>query len=601
MNNISIKWVSSAILSLPLLLFALISIVFLQQFFSVLDEIESNSKSRNFVMECYELESKVVESFSNLTLSIDSNGFIDPLTTRREFIAIEQSVNNLVTNSRSDGLLTARAEKLKNVYLESKAFIEWCLREQSKGSGNWKSANNKVPEKIISLCNEFIVSFQALIGSRAQTDNEQSTLKWHAIKTFLNSCLVASILLSLGLVYLFAISIKNPLSKIAARCDEIAANYQLTPANQSLDELGQLDRLIYALGVNLRQTLQNEKAMVQNARNLIFSIDVNGIIQRTNDFSQLLGYSRDEMIGKSFLDFCFQDDVSIADEEFGKIFKSEQSKNFEVRMQNKEGRLVETLWSCVLSEGELFVVLHDTGQAKNIQRLKDDFLNMISHDLRSPLSSLLVSFSMIIEGAKGPLPVEVRRELEGAVRNCERLIEFINDFLDLQKIESGNIQLELESVDLEQLVTETAEIMRGAVSAKNLTIMTFCETEPVKINADRSKLRRVILNLLSNAVTFSPIGSTISIFIERLPDSIELRVVDEGPGVPVEFRETIFEAFVQAPSSQSTKGTGLGLAICAQIVKAHGGQIGVNDTSGGGASFWVRLPAGQDVCFDSTI
>lgn len=595
-------------LILPLLLQVAISAIFTKQLFAVIEEVERRSNARDFVMQCYELESKVIDSFANLTLTIDNQGLINADATRRDSAAIGMLVTKLVSRCRTEPKLEIHAKQLQDVFNESQNFVAWCLQEQAKGMHNWKRANNEVPGRIIALCDQFMQSFNALIDTQRDAQNISSeavhsahgsfdsSVQWQSIKQFLNLCLAITALLSIGLISLFAVSIRKPLSSISRRCTEIAENMPLSPPLENRNELGELDRLIFALGKNLNETLKNEKAMVSNARDLICSIDANGKVVSANNYSEiLLGYSAVEIIGKFLTDLCVPADASRADNVLEQALKSTETQDVELTLQRKDQSEVVTRWSFVRTEDAIFAVVHDITEENNLAKLKQDFLNMVSHDLRSPLTSLMGSFSLLSQGAKGDLPESAKKEIVSALRNSERLIEFISDFLDLQKIESGNIQLEIQTINLSALLDDAIELLKGAFDSKRIQL-TF-EPSEISVAADRAKLTRVLQNLLSNAIAFSSEGGKISIEIEpvrneTMPDQqIEIRVTDEGQGVSEEYRETIFQPFMQAPGTPSKQGTGLGLAICKLIVEAHKGEIGVSDNPKvQGAMFWIRLP-----------
>jgi len=312
----------------------------------------------------------------------------------------------------------------------------------------------------------------------------------------------------------------------------------------------------------------------------------------------LLGYEPEELVGTSILDLCPAQEAAMIDEKMRQLTGG-ATITFDLELRTRSNSIVETRWSCIWSdsEKELFAVAHDVSEAKNVERLKQDFVDMISHDLRSPLTSILVGLTMIADGIKGPVPEQARVEIDSSLKNVSRLIDFINDLLDFQKINAGKMELELAPCQLKAICEDAFEMVKASAEAKRLTV--HIQHKENTIFGDQQKLTQVFVNLLANAIRFSPDNQTIVVDFLSSKESVEVRVTDRGPGVPLELRETIFDAFQQAPPMDgiAQTGTGLGLAICKLIVEAHGGKICVVDSveqiGGNGSTFRVRLPRQQ--------
>ncbi len=225
---------------------------------------------------------------------------------------------------------------------------------------------------------------------------------------------------------------------------------------------------------------------------------------------------------------------------------------------------------------------------EEIQELKQRFVQMISHDLRTPLTGVYVFLSLLARGAirQDDLP----RKAQQAERSIERLIALVNELLDLEKLESGMMKMDFAPVSVASILERSDESVAEFAERHNVTIeLPAVECE---LTADEGRLVQVLVNLLSNAIKFSPDGSTVTVYIVEKPESIEFRVKDRGRGVPEKYREAIFERFKQVEASDATSkgGTGLGLPICKAIVEQHGGTIGVETREGEGSEFWFRIP-----------
>jgi PAS domain S-box-containing protein len=234
----------------------------------------------------------------------------------------------------------------------------------------------------------------------------------------------------------------------------------------------------------------------------------------------------------------------------------------------------------------------DITERRQAERAKDELVSVVSHELRTPLTSIAGSLGLITGRVAGELPAQAQSLVEIAHRNSERLVRLVNDILDLDKIESGKMSLNLRPVDLTHLVEEA--LVNNRPYAQRFEVgLTLEERLPgVKANADPDRLMQVMTNLISNAVKFSPPHQAVSIRMMRLDGYTRILVTDRGPGIPEDFRHRIFQRFSQAdmPDSPSKSGTGLGLSISKAIVERLGGRIGFDSVSGQGTTFYFELP-----------
>ncbi|MFT5655659.1 MAG: signal transduction histidine kinase/predicted component of type VI protein secretion system [Arenicella sp.] len=232
----------------------------------------------------------------------------------------------------------------------------------------------------------------------------------------------------------------------------------------------------------------------------------------------------------------------------------------------------------------------DAAQAANIA--KSEFLAIVSHELRTPLTSIKGYLSLIHSGSFGVLSEKITNMVDIAHRNTNRLINLVNDVLDVEKIVSGSMKYEFSLLDLGRLVTDAVEANQGYADEYGVKFVLTDISHDVAVNGDSGRLSQVIANLLSNAAKFSPPGSKIKIFVMENNGFAKVSIRDVGSGVPESFRENIFDKFMQADSTDSRKkgGTGLGLNISNAIVEMHGGKIDFNSEVGVGSTFFFTLP-----------
>jgi signal transduction histidine kinase len=226
---------------------------------------------------------------------------------------------------------------------------------------------------------------------------------------------------------------------------------------------------------------------------------------------------------------------------------------------------------------------------REVERLNNGFLSTASHELRTPLTSIRGSLGLLASGVLGPLSGEAEEVVAIAERNAVRLMALINDILDLERLETGTIELRFAQVPVGSILRRALESLTAFGDQDGITVEAPEVSSTIWGDADR--VVQVVVNLLSNAVKFSPPGGVVTIGVWLLDGWVEFRVTDRGRGVPVAERRAIFERFRQVETSDAREkgGTGLGLAICKSIVEQHGGTIGVESEEGTGSTFWFRV------------
>jgi signal transduction histidine kinase len=232
---------------------------------------------------------------------------------------------------------------------------------------------------------------------------------------------------------------------------------------------------------------------------------------------------------------------------------------------------------------------------RELSAMKEEFLALTTHDLRSPLAVISGVINFFTSGRLGDLTPEQKNMVSMMERNTQNLIELVNDLLDASKLESGTMRLEPAPVDLRGLVEELHEQMLPLAAEKEIALETELPAELPQLHADRAKLRRVLVNLISNALKFTPKGGRITVGAAREGAFVRVSVADTGVGIPDEDQRDIFDKYAQARSraTRSEKGTGLGLYITRQLVELHDGKIGVKSEVGKGSTFSFTIPIAE--------
>ena len=221
---------------------------------------------------------------------------------------------------------------------------------------------------------------------------------------------------------------------------------------------------------------------------------------------------------------------------------------------------------------------------------------MIAHDLRSPLTAVMSAATLLEDGLAGPINEEQWGLLANIESQSRKLVDLVNDFLDVSKLEAGHINLVKEEVDLKALIQGSAENYLILARGKQISLKSQVEGAPVRIQADPRRLEQVFANLLSNAIKFTKEGGDIEVGVTELDgEGAKVWVKDNGVGIPPQEVGSLFEKYRQTTSGKASKdkGTGLGLVICKMIVEAHGGKIWVESEEWRGTTFAFKLPYDQ--------
>ena len=239
-------------------------------------------------------------------------------------------------------------------------------------------------------------------------------------------------------------------------------------------------------------------------------------------------------------------------------------------------------------------------EQKRLQQLKQDFFYMITHDMRTPISSIILSIESLSSGLAGDVSEEAMPTVARVEKNANMLINLITDLLDLETAESQGLKLQFEEFDIKEALEEVAQLVESLANRAGVTVSVEAGEETV--SADRIRFLRVLTNLVGNAIKFSPPDSKVILRAKCDNNRLTVEVVDQGRGIPAEHIEAIFDRFHQVEKDDSRKkqGSGLGLPIAKAFVEAHGGEIGVESKPEKGSRFWFWIPWRQSTGADTT-
>jgi PAS domain S-box-containing protein len=343
------------------------------------------------------------------------------------------------------------------------------------------------------------------------------------------------------------------------------------------------------------------RTIIENMLVGLIIITREGIIESINPSSErMFGYRAEELVGKHLMTL-FRDSTLFS------VNNPQDCRNFMEglfpKSLNRVGEfdalksigehfpIEMSLSELETTEGKRYLAnILDVSERREVERLKKEFVSTVSHELRTPLTSIRGSLTLLNVGALGSLPDQAKKVVGIAERNTIRLITLINDILDIEKLESGKLDMVFDTIPLASVMERSDQAVHSFADQNGIRL----EFQPTNamVYADGDRLVQVLVNLISNAVKFSPKGAAVTVRVEEIPNWVEIKVIDRGRGIPAKFKGVLFQRFQQVEASDSKKkgGTGLGLAICKGIIESHNGNIGVESEEGKGSCFWFRIP-----------
>ncbi len=574
-------------------------------------------------------------------------------------------------------------------------------------------ALRQMTNALLADTRNLIESEEAQLKSQGRTFSQYGRL----IDIFLLVAVVLNMVLAAVLMLGFLRNISQRLLVVMDNSNRLVSERELNAPLTGEDEIGKLDSVLHEAAVRLKEARRRERAIVENAREVICSLSETGTVLEVNQACVTAwGHRQDELLQGPIARIIHDADSQMFLEKLAECSSQKQALSFECRLITGSGVLKDMLWSvqwseteerafCVVlditerkraeealrqseermrlvfemmplallvmtPEGEILsvnpaaeqhfgcaesslqgrlvtnffrldkagekgvylaellnpplhplrriygrrvdevlfpaevmstaydtsmlkgrlLIVKDVSREYEADRLKQSFIAMVGHELKSPLMSIHVCLEMLGKGFFGQLNEEGRESVRTAEESVQRLIALVNEILDAEKLESGSISIAPQKTNLEKISTMAANAVSALAEAKKIRIDK--EKMDVEITADTNRLVQVVVNLLSNAIKFSPPNSKVQLYAKMNGNMVEVSVEDNGRGVPHEHHQMVFERFHQvSPGDAKEKGgTGLGLAICKAIVEAHGGSIGVESEPPNGSRFWFTLP-----------
>jgi len=363
---------------------------------------------------------------------------------------------------------------------------------------------------------------------------------------------------------------------------------------EGLDEFSSVARSI----TQVSEALKNQVRLIAKQRNQFGSVldDLGEGVIVFNDLAEIT-YHNDQALRilnlKTDINNKTLEELNI--KAIGNLYdiaskKKKSNKEFEIDLGNGSTRWVLASMNQSNTAKQYILVVHDITQLRKLDSMRRDFISNVSHELRTPVSVIMANSETLLSGALDN-KADAENFSKAILHNAERLSEMVSDLIDLSRIEYGELKLEFEKVNINQSILKALDAIKGLAAKKEISL-NFDEYEDEFIRVDINAIDRILINLLDNAIKYSPNKSSVRITIEDKNSHIEVNVIDSGKGIDDSDKVRIFGRFyrtAQARASDKT-GSGLGLAIVKNLVHSLDGDVGVRNSNSGGCNFWFTVP-----------
>jgi two-component system, NtrC family, sensor histidine kinase KinB len=433
--------------------------------------------------------------------------------------------------------------------------------------------------------------------------NNEARRQGHAASRYMIVTLLIAFAVATGVAYALARSIVRPVQTLTESAQQLGeGNLDQHVPVQSSDEVGQLAGAFNKMAAKLRAYRQSTTEQIlqaqQTTESALRAFPDPILVYSPERKVQLLNAAAERFLKLIDVDLLALGSLSAAVDQCLKGLADFQPTSFDkailVNLEGDEKFYLPRVLAMRNESGTpvgVVVALQDVTRFRVADDVKTDLIATVSHELKTPLTSMQMAVYLLLEEKIGPLNPKQTELLLAARTNSDRLFEMIEDLLDLARFEGGAALIEKKPVSSQRLVEEIAEREKGLVASRGLKLSVEIEPHLPRVEISRPRIDQVFANFISNAVKYSPPGGTIVLQARReSANTVRFAVRDEGPGIPKELRRRIFEKFFRVSESRG-EGAGLGLSIAREVVLTHGGNIGVDSEEGKGSEFFFVLPA----------
>ena len=353
-----------------------------------------------------------------------------------------------------------------------------------------------------------------------------------------------------------------------------------------------VDLALDKLSNQLDELNQRESSIADFAKSVIVCFDKELTIDSISPACMVQwGHHQFELLGSNLNKIIFHEDA----DRFKKSLRTDQPAELVTRLRKQDNSVIDVAWFVEWSSQfqKFFATADDVTDRMMLERARQEFITQLTHDMRSPLNGVAMTLDMVNDGILGRVPDKVADSLGRAQKGLSCVVELINDILDAEKIRTRQGKIEVSSLNMHKLARSVMDALQVVADERKVRLELIGEDHSCV--ADPKLIRRVLHNLVNNAISFSPEESCVTVRLEGVDDNVKVSVIDRGPGIHHDYHLLIFERFGVVPQAEKNNrvSSGLGLWICRDIIRAHSGFIGVESKPGEGSNFWFLLPVNQ--------
>ncbi len=422
---------------------------------------------------------------------------------------------------------------------------------------------------------------------------------------------------ALAIAYVFLIGkwILRPIERLTQSAEEIKqGNLDLIVKTDTRDEIGRLSEAFNAMAASLREVRRSDEAKLvriqhstqqtfDNLPDAVAILDLEGKVEMaTETAGNIFGLKRNIRIES--IPFRWITDLYRNALKGDHASAKEDATAVVQHFVNAEEHFFRPMTAPILNNRKeligIILIVKDVTDQLEQDELKKGVISTVSHQLKTPLTSIRMAIHLLLDGKVGHLTPKQQELLIAAREDSERLHKILDSLLDISRIVSGKMAIEFHAVPPHQIISETVESFRGAALGHGVKIHTMLPGDLPEVWADTMRIGHVFANLLSNALKYTASGNTVTVTARVDDEQIEFSVSDTGKGIPEQYLYRIFDPFFRVPGQEADTGTGLGLSIVKEIVEAHGGTVAVKSKTGEGTTFSFTLRRADKVAADAS-
>lgn len=394
----------------------------------------------------------------------------------------------------------------------------------------------------------------------------------------------------------FGLRALRRVSVLMSNMTNFSQRRRLLPVLTGNDEFAAIDRSFHEMSATLAEIQRRERAIIDNSTELLCLLDEMGTIMMLSpSCKKILGFSDIELMGKAAAVIVADVSQSTYESAFQSVKENVTDIPVEIWMKRAVGSTVCCQWSMRWNpvDKSMACVVRDISARKEAENLKREFIAMVSQDLRRPLLATKACLESLIAGQYGEVPPAGINLARQSLGSNDRLVVLVNDLLDVDRLSGESMDLNYGQASSTDLINRSLDAVKSLAAKNNVKVQGSGQN--IEFECDAFRMVQVLVNLIGNAIKFSPPEESVVCCAEIQDQSVIFRVVDKGRGIPESMKDSVFERFKQVTKSDATQkgGSGLGLAICKTIIDSHHGQIGVDSREGQGSTFWFRVPIKQ--------